>query len=63
MMSLCGDFFMFILEDKILADAQGLFEGVERVLLAVSGGADSVAMAHVLAKLNGRPCESLFTGR
>jgi tRNA(Ile)-lysidine synthase len=51
MMPLCGDFFMLILGDKILADAQGLFEGVERVLLAVSGGADSVAMAHVLAKL------------
>lgn len=50
-MPLCGDFFMLILGDKILADAQGLFEGVERVLLAVSGGADSVAMAHVLAKL------------
>lgn len=51
MMPLCGDFFMLILETKILTDAQGLFEDVCRVLLAVSGGADSVAMAHVLAEL------------
>ena len=50
-MPLRGDLFMPIFETKILADAQGLFEGVERVLLAVSGGADSAAMAHVLAEL------------
>ncbi|MHC5083814.1 MAG: tRNA lysidine(34) synthetase TilS [Planctomycetota bacterium] len=31
--------------------AKRLFDGVERVLLAVSGGADSVAMAHALASL------------
>ena len=54
MMPLCGDLFMLIFENKILADAQGLFEGADRVLLAVSGGADSVAMAHMLAKLKKR---------
>jgi len=59
-MPLRGDFFMLIFENKILADAQELFKDVEQVLLAVSGGADSVAMAHVLATLKqqGRlPCE------
>lgn len=32
-------------------DSQGLFAGCGRVLLAVSGGADSVAMAHALCRL------------
>ena len=40
-------------EDKVFSwiDSNALFEGVGRALLAVSGGADSVAMAHVLAGL------------
>ena len=41
------------LEDKMLRYlvSNGLFEGIDRVLLAVSGGADSVAMIHVLHRL------------
>lgn len=41
-------------EDKLLewAALNHLFDGVNKVLLAVSGGADSVAMAHGLAHLN-----------
>ena len=41
------------LEDKMLRYfvSNGLFEGIDRVLLAVSGGADSVAMVHVLHRL------------
>jgi len=40
-------------EDKLLAwlGLHGLFEGVGRILLAVSGGADSVAMAAALHRL------------
>lgn len=40
-------------EDNVFSwiQSQRLFEGVRRVLLAVSGGADSVAMAHSLARL------------
>jgi len=42
-----------LFEDNLLdwIESNGLFYGIDRVLLAVSGGADSVAMAHVLAKL------------
>jgi tRNA(Ile)-lysidine synthase len=42
-----------LFEDNLLdrIESNGLFYGVARVLLAVSGGADSVAMVHVLAKL------------
>jgi tRNA(Ile)-lysidine synthase len=42
---------MGFFEDKISKDTSLLFEGIDRVLLAVSGGADSVAMAHVLNTL------------
>ncbi|MHC5159984.1 MAG: ATP-binding protein, partial [Planctomycetota bacterium] len=42
---------MGFFEDKIVKDFQSLFANVDRVLLAVSGGADSVAMAHVLHRL------------
>lgn len=40
-------------EDKLLmwVQSQGLLDGCERVLLAVSGGADSVAMTHALCRL------------
>ena len=40
-------------EEKILDQIQsnGLFEEIDRVLLAVSGGADSVAMAYALSEL------------
>ena len=41
-------------------EANGLFEEVDRVLLAVSGGADSVAMAYALYRLRQEgqlPCE------
>ena len=38
-------------EDRLLQDARCLFQGIDRVLLAVSGGADSVAMAHALVRL------------
>ena len=44
---------MDIFEDKLLGwiESNALFKGGARVLLAVSGGADSVAMAHVLHQL------------
>lgn len=42
---------MRIFENKILSDARGLFVDAGKVLLAVSGGADSVAMAYALAGL------------
>jgi tRNA(Ile)-lysidine synthase len=44
---------MACFEDKLLADidANGLLTDAKRVLLAVSGGADSVVMAHVLHRL------------
>jgi tRNA(Ile)-lysidine synthase len=51
MMPLCGELFMHVFENQISADALGLFAGIDRVLLAVSGGADSAALAHVLAEL------------
>lgn len=40
-------------EDHILnlLSAKGLFDGAGRVVLAVSGGADSVAMSHLLVRL------------
>jgi len=40
-------------ENKLLGfiNANDLFEKIDRVLLAVSGGADSVAMTHVLCRL------------
>lgn len=40
-----------LFEDTLWQSAQHLFEGVDRVLLAVSGGADSVAMAYSLHRL------------
>jgi len=40
-----------LFEDILWQSSQQLFEGIDRVLLAVSGGADSVAMAHVLHRL------------
>lgn len=42
---------MGFFEDKISENASLHFEGIDRVLVAVSGGADSVAMAHVLVDL------------
>ena len=41
----------FSFEDTLCQSSQHLFEGIDRVLLAVSGGADSVAMAHALVSL------------
>lgn len=41
-----------IFEDTLLQSSQQLFQGIDRVLLAVSGGADSVAMAHALHRLS-----------
>jgi tRNA(Ile)-lysidine synthase len=38
-------------EDTLWKSSQHLFEGIDRVLFAVSGGADSMAMAHVLHRL------------
>ena len=49
--------------EKILYDwiiTNGLFDGMDRVLLAVSGGADSVAMVHALINLKQQghiPCD------
>lgn len=44
---------MLSIEDNILRliSAAGLLDGAARVVLAVSGGADSVAMAHMLVRL------------
>ena len=38
-------------KDRLLQDTGSLFEDIDRVLLAVSGGADSVAMTHGLVRL------------
>ena len=49
-----GNCFLRNFDDKLLEwiQSQRLFHGVTRVLLAVSGGADSAAMAAVLHRLS-----------